>query len=280
MAQTTYEPWRTGCLPVEPIATVSRPRLAPRMEATTVGAIDARLWVASAVTLCAAFVFVVLGSQAVPWALGIAPDPMMASPVTPFLLSIALVLLAWRRAADLGKAARAQREADRRVRELACLDEVTGLYNRRSLVDCINARNDRGLALILLDLDDFKSVNDRYGYAAGDDLLRSVAERVANVADGAVCARLGGDEFAVLLEGAYATEECALFSASELLAELSQPVTLGDGVGSLGVSIGVSQGAPGESAASLMQTADKAMYEAKRLGRNRVIAFHPEMATS
>jgi diguanylate cyclase (GGDEF)-like protein len=249
------------------------------MEAASAGKSDARLWIASAVTLCAAFVFVVLGSEVVPWALGIAPDPVMASPVTPFILSIALVLLAWRRAADLGKAARAQREADRRVREFAYLDEVSGLYNRRFLVDSINTRNDRSLSLILLDLDGFKEINDRHGHAAADDLLRSVAERIANVTVGAACARVGGDEFAVLLEGAYATDEYALFSASELLAELNQPVSLADEAQRVGVSIGVSHGAPRESAASLMRKADKAMYEAKRLGGNRVIGFQPEMVT-
>jgi diguanylate cyclase (GGDEF)-like protein len=275
MAQTALNQWPKSRLPVEPAAAVSLPHL----EATRVGASDARLWIASAVTICAAVVFVVLGSQVVPWAFGLAPGPMMASPVTPFILSIALVLLAWRRAADLGKAARAQREADRRARELAYLDDVTGLYNRRFLLDSMNSRSDRQLALILLDIDDFKDVNDRYGHAAGDDLLRRVAERVASATDGALCARLGGDEFAVLLEGAYATEEYALFAATELLAEVNQPVALGDAVGCVGVSIGVSQGRPRESAAGLMRKADKAMYEAKRSGRNRVVAFQPEMAT-
>src|SRR6185503_3810371 len=158
MAQTILDPWRTGPFPVELAATAGRPLLAPRIEIASVGALDSRRWIASAVTLCAAFVFVVLGSQVVPWALGIAPGPMMASPVTPFILSIALVLLAWRRAADLGKAARAQREADRRVFELACLDHLTGLYNRRFLLNSINSKNDRRLALILLNIDEFKGV--------------------------------------------------------------------------------------------------------------------------
>jgi diguanylate cyclase (GGDEF)-like protein len=276
MAQTIHMPLRAGCLPVEASVIAARPRLVPQIKATGGRALDARL-VASGVTLCAACVFVVLGIQVVPWAVGIAPGPMLASPVTPFILSIALVLLAWRRASDLGKAARAQSEADRRVHELAYLDEVTGLYNRRYLVDRIDSEAGRALSLILLDLDDFKKLNGRHGQAAGDDLLRKVAERLVSVADGAICARLGGDEFAVLLAGVYATEEYALFLASDILAELNRSVVPAETVGSISASIGVSQGAPSESAASLMRKAELAMDEAKRLGRNRVIAFHPEI---
>lgn len=167
---------------------------------------------------------------------------------------------------------RAERENDHRARH----DALTGLSNRTGLVDIINAglgaadRNGKTLALLFLDLDEFKAVNDTFGHVTGDRLLKMVAERlggVLSVTD--VAARLGGDEFVVLAEGLSHEQANAL--GQRLIAALAPAYQLGDGISAkIGASVGIAM-APehGADAEVLLAVADAALYEAKSNGKLR-----------
>ncbi len=167
---------------------------------------------------------------------------------------------------------RAERENGRRARH----DELTGLANRAGLVGGIEERLSRPgragetLALLYLDLDDFKAVNDTHGHAAGDRLLESVAERLRGLLrEGDLAARLGGDEFVVL--AAVRTAEEATAFGRRLIEAVGAPYDLGSGAWArIGVSVGVAI-APehGKQAADLLRAADAALYQAKFAGGSR-----------
>ena len=163
-------------------------------------------------------------------------------------------------------------------------DGLTGLANRalfRDRLDQAVARSERSLedlAVLLVDLDGFKQVNDGLGHDAGDHLLQQVAARFAEVIRPSdTLARLGGDEFALLLEGA--NESGAVVAARRLLECLSESVDIAGRRLALGTSIGIvlHPGGPGESE-DLIRHADLAMYAAKGAGRGRYEVFRHEMA--
>lgn len=141
------------------------------------------------------------------------------------------------------------------------------------------ARNQNHCAVLLLDLDDFKGVNDTYGHAAGDQVLIEVAARLRRGLRGAdVVARLGGDEFTVLLTDVRHPED-ALDVANKLLDMLSAPFALAGAQIELGGSIGVALGLDKQSdAMTLLRYADLAMYTAKSGGRSRAVLYEPRMA--
>ena len=146
-------------------------------------------------------------------------------------------------------------------RILARTDELTGLPNRRRLISEIESFIGKNGALLLLDLDGFKPVNDLYGHETGDKVLQQVSMRFARaLPHGALLARLGGDEFGVLIEGAY---EHSMDIALALRATLSYPFNIDNQNITIGVSIGLAEntGAP-----DLLRRADDAMYRAKREG--------------
>jgi diguanylate cyclase (GGDEF)-like protein/PAS domain S-box-containing protein len=163
-------------------------------------------------------------------------------------------------------------------------DGLTDLPNRalfRDRLDLAVARSARSaepLAVLLVDLDGFKQVNDSLGHDAGDQLLRLVAERFDSVTRaGDTLARLGGDEFAVLLEGA--NEAAAIAAATRLLAVLDEPVDLAGRNVALRASVGIVLHAGGPGAGEeLVRHADLAMYAAKEGGRGRYEVFRYEMA--
>ena len=167
---------------------------------------------------------------------------------------------------------RAERENDRRARH----DELTGLANRAGLVGALEERlsrrggGDETLALLYLDLDDFKVVNDTHGHAGGDRLLQCVAERMRGVLrEGDLPARLGGDEFVVLAVGR--TAEQATTFGRHLVEAIGVPYDLGCGAQArVGVSVGIAM-APGHGnrAADLLRAADAALYQAKFAGGAR-----------
>lgn len=159
---------------------------------------------------------------------------------------------------------------------LASHDNLTGLPNRRLFLDRLEQslararRNDDYLILLFIDLDRFKEINDTHGHAAGDAILRAVAERVrAAVRQSDTVARLGGDEFIVLLEGAHHPAAIDQL-AQKVLAALVPPVAFGAAALQIGASIGISQfPQDGQDATEIIAAADRAMYRAKKEGRHR-----------
>jgi diguanylate cyclase (GGDEF)-like protein len=152
-------------------------------------------------------------------------------------------------------------------------DPLTGLANRATLYEQVAAAE--GGAVLHLDLDEFKVVNDTYGHTAGDELLLEVARRLRAVAGERACAaRLGGDEFAVLLPGV--TDPAAAGVVAErVLAALSEPFRVHEITARVAASIGVALTAPGLTAADVVRCADIAMYAAKHDGKGRVAHFDP-----
>jgi diguanylate cyclase (GGDEF)-like protein/PAS domain S-box-containing protein len=163
-------------------------------------------------------------------------------------------------------------------------DGLTEMPNRalfRDRLDQALARSERSLgvlAVLLIDLDGFKQVNDSLGHDAGDQLLKVVAERFdAELRPSDTLARLGGDEFAVLIDGAHEAQASSV--ARRLLSALAEPVWIAGRELSVGASIGVALH-PGGPASSedLLRHADVAMYAAKESGRGRFEFFHYDMA--
>ncbi|MCM8565817.1 GGDEF domain-containing protein [Thauera linaloolentis] len=178
-----------------------------------------------------------------------------------------------------------RKAAEDAIRNLAFVDTLTHLPNRRFLLDRLrqglagSRRHGRHGALLFVDLDHFKQVNDTYGHEAGDKLLCEVARRLKQcVREGDTVARLGGDEFVVLLEelgdnGGEACEKGALI-AEKIRSAINAPFELGDARHTCTPSIGVTGYGPGdESAEALLRRADAAMYCAKASGRNRCEAI-------
>jgi diguanylate cyclase (GGDEF)-like protein/PAS domain S-box-containing protein len=177
-----------------------------------------------------------------------------------------------------------QRRAEERLGELVYRDPLTGLPNRRLFEDRLTIalaqahRYRHRLAVIFLDLDRFKQVNDTLGHAAGDALLKAVSERLADgVREGDTVARLAGDEFTLLLPGIHYAEDLAAISR-KLMEVLRRPFAL-DGrdvrvTASGGISLYPDDG---EDAETLLKRADTAMYRAKERGRDNVQLFSPAM---
>jgi diguanylate cyclase (GGDEF)-like protein len=151
------------------------------------------------------------------------------------------------------------RQLQEELRHRATHDGLTGLANRGLLAERLAALPADGPAgVLVLDLNGFKQINDRYGHHAGDELLVTVATRLtALLRPGDVAARLGGDEFAVLLPGA--GEARAQDTANKVEAALSEPLTVAGTQMRIGVSVGAATGAP-RDAAGLLRAADAAMY--------------------
>jgi len=198
------------------------------------------------------------------------------------LLALALFLLGTGRA-------RAMRLVHEKTGELAFQalhDGLTGLPNRILVTDRIDralARSVRGappVALLFIDADGFKTVNDTFGHAAGDQLLRVIASRLADaVRDADTVGRLGGDEFVVLLESGEGRPSPELV-AERILELVARPVDLDNGVEvRLTTSIGIAVGSR-ETTEELVRDADLALYAAKRSGKNRYVVFEDTMRTA
>lgn len=165
--------------------------------------------------------------------------------------------------------------AERELDHIARRDALTGIANRRAFDEglAVEAGAGRGFALLMLDLDGFKAVNDRLGHAAGDELLRQVADRLAKVTRQTdVLARLGGDEFGILLPGADVTTartvaERAVGAIAQPFAVSGQPVTVGTSIGIEFVPPTATQ----VDTEKVKQAADQALYDAKRAGKGRAV---------
>jgi diguanylate cyclase (GGDEF)-like protein len=181
------------------------------------------------------------------------------------------------------------KEAEARIHALAFYDELTGLPNRRLLMDrlrhamAVSGRYDSYGAILFIDLDNFKIVNDTCGHDVGDRLLVEVAQRLNDcVRDGDTISRLGGDEFIAMLEDlSISPQEAAAQArvvARKILEALNQPYTIAGRVHHSTPSIGATLFAGSEdSVDELLKQADIAMYQAKAAGRNTLSFFDPEM---
>jgi diguanylate cyclase (GGDEF)-like protein len=173
---------------------------------------------------------------------------------------------------------------EERIRHQAYHDSLTGLPNRASFAEHLDEAMRRAkragwpLALLFLDLDNFKRVNDSLGHDAGDRLLRVAAERIRRaVREADMLFRMGGDEFTVLLEDVRGPEEAAMVS-SRVLEAMAEPLQLQHHEISVTASIGIALYPRDDVLAErLLKSADTAMYRAKELGRNRYAFFAPEM---
>lgn len=171
-----------------------------------------------------------------------------------------------------------------RIMHMAHHDALTGLPNRLRFRECLEneltmAWGDHSeVALMFFDLDRFREVNDVHGHAAGDELLKAVAERMQDaLPKGAIAARLSGDEFAVILPGVE-TRMAATAVAERVVTSVGSPVTLGTVHLNVSASGGVTMfPLDGEDPDRLMNQADLALYKAKNLGRNCVCEFDPKM---
>lgn len=176
-----------------------------------------------------------------------------------------------------------EKDLEERLAHEAFHDHLTGLPNRslfRERVDHALARPTRpggGSVVLFIDLDNFKTVNDSFGHAAGDEVIVAAARRITACANaGDTAARLGGDEFALLLENASIEQATAL--AARILGELHHAsVEFSGGSVVVGASVGIAAAGPGETTETLLRDADLAMYQAKLRGRGRYVVYEPSM---
>lgn len=181
------------------------------------------------------------------------------------IVSTVLQIFAARAASELGR----QRD-EARIRQLAFRDAGTQLPNRTDFMqyldECVNDDEQAPFALLLLDLNHFKEINDTAGHDIGDLVLKEVAQRFRHVLPtGDYLARLGGDEFVVICRGGAGDDLSAMNTASTLYSSLHKPIVIEQHSSELSVSVGVSlYPAHGQTAQSLLKHADIAMYQAKR----------------
>ncbi len=173
-----------------------------------------------------------------------------------------------------------QQGTEARLRKLASSDPLTGLLNRNLLYDRLglamasSRRDGTMMAVLFMDLDSFKPINDTLGHAAGDEILKTVADRLStHVRESDSVARYGGDEFVVLLSGLKQSDEAERL-AGKLIQVLQEPILVNGESCQVGVSIGISLYAEGPGGADeLIAQADEAMYQAKKAGGGRYALF-------
>lgn len=201
------------------------------------------------------------------------------------LLNVALLIVSWRRYRDLSREVQERGEAEARASRLALRDALTGLFNRRALLESGNKLlertigADKQMAVVMIDLDHFKNINDVHGHATGDAHLRTVAAIIVDsLPSGSLIARLGGDEFACALVFDPGQEAMVTERVDRIIARLSEPLDVEgmrlQATASAGIAL-VSQG--GTSIEALIRRADIAMYAAKNAGRARVCWFDDSM---
>ena len=247
--------------------------------------------IALGIAIAAIIMFIGTGSAVVPKVIraiaGIGSGPDQAL-VNALLLNIALVIFGWRRYQQLVGEIGDRRNAEEHARQLAETDPLTGCLNRRGIgqvaADMIARRHCDGnaVAALMVDLDNFKSINDFYGHSAGDEVITASAERIAAaLPPGARLARMGGDEFVVIV--ALDTRRLAIIDdlAQQIIASLSAPTGAAQSTIEITASVGLARSdfTPGAACDSdtLLHMADVAMYSAKKLGRNRHAWFESSM---
>jgi diguanylate cyclase (GGDEF)-like protein len=172
---------------------------------------------------------------------------------------------------------------EEQLKRMALHDPLTLLANRSLFRDrlehsvAVSKRNGRGLAVIFVDLDNFKEINDTHGHATGDRVLHRSAQRLVKATrSGDTVARLGGDEFAVLLENLTAREP-VLEIAARIVESLQEPLDIPGVNASVAASVGIAFSDAGDGVEELMRNADVAMYAAKSAGKGRYVVYEQSM---
>lgn len=250
-----------------------------------------RDFVAFGIAIAAILMFVSTGAKVLPTAftslLGIsgAPDPWLTNAL---ILNVALLIFGWRRYRDLQDEIAHRRLAEERARELAETDPLTGCMNRRSLIPEVADKFDTGchhIAAFVIDLDNFKQVNDAHGHRAGDQALLASVDRIKKVLpQDAILARLGGDEFACIVpcDNNNVLQMDAI--ADSLIESIRRPFDIENATIMATASVGIATLARDtvrkdahKSIDQLLHRADIAMYHAKRQGKNRHAWFEATM---
>jgi len=243
------------------------------------------------IATAAIIMFVGIGGTVMPQVARSFLDASVAPPdsalVNALLLNIALIIFGWRRYVDLNQEIAQRRAAEEAARQLSQTDPLTGCFNRRCALEklmqaLVSADNGhRSVGFVMIDLDDFKAINDNYGHQVGDEILLGIAARLKEVGpEMASVARLGGDEFAILVPIACEDKARVEDWADRMMAHVAQPIETETGPIEVTLSAGIAfqetdaqlDNAEG-AARKLMHRADLAMYQAKKLGRNRYCWF-------
>jgi len=200
-----------------------------------------------------------------------------------FMLSVALMIYGYRRYKDLSREITGRIAAEGEALKLARHDPLTGLPNRRFFEERLQeylgaAGPQKLLAVMMLDLDGFKVVNDTHGHAVGDRALSEFARRASVILRGeAFLARIGGDEFAIIMP-VVGTPADAASLARRVIAAVIEPLVMDTAIVQFGVGVGIAVSPnDGDQADDLMRRADRALYRAKSTGRSTVRFFEAEM---
>jgi len=222
------------------------------------------------------------------YGVGPKPDNLL---VTVLLLNIALILLGWRRYKELSEEIDRTRESEQEARLLAEIDPLTGCLNRRNIAPAAEilieecTAQGQALALLMIDLDNFKQINDLNGHNIGDQVLQKTAARIRTlIPRGGQLARLGGDEFAFAFPFDPRVPERVDQVAVRLIEKVSQPIHISGHTTEVTISVGISSSSGARmgseavcDAQALLHRADIAMYHAKKQGKNRFFWFEAPM---
>jgi len=195
------------------------------------------------------------------------------------IMLLALGLISWL----FAKQALQKKQVEELLRLMAYSDSLTGLPNRNTFQSVLKVeiahskRYKRRIAVMFLDLDGFKQVNDTFGHGVGDELLKYVAQKLrASVREGDTVARLGGDEFTILLTQVLRDDD-ALKVANKIISLFKEPVEINGKMLKIGTSIGIAvYPRDGNDPDTLVKHADEAMYRAKQGGKNRLEMYRKE----
>jgi diguanylate cyclase (GGDEF)-like protein len=250
------------------------------MAALMLGRRSAAAWAALSVLTIGAFYLAAAAGARFPVGYGAAwTTAVTVASYCGLVVSTAVLLLVFE---DVRAEAQARAEAaGAALAQLAYHDPLTGLTNRGQFLERLGAALSRAraagdparVAVLLLDLDGFKAVNDSRGHAGGDAVLIGVAGRLLSATRGSdTVARIGGDEFAVLLDGVREEAEAAVV-ADRIVAAVAAPFAFDGWQAMVGASVGIARGADGHDVAAVLHEADVAMYRAKALGKGRWVRF-------
>jgi diguanylate cyclase (GGDEF)-like protein len=200
-------------------------------------------------------------------------------------LNIALTIYGWRKFMDARHEVAERTAAELRAQSLASTDPLTGFLNRRSLAEAVGellavaGKRNKAVAMLIVDLDGFKTINDVHGHLTGDNLLRMTAEVIGNaLPKGAIGARLGGDEFAAAFLFDPAAPASVDSSAQFIVDRLGRPFDLAGVHTHISASVGAARSdVDCTTVDALLRRADIAMYAAKKLGRGRFVWFDASM---